>query len=827
MNMSHEIYAEVAVPLPLSASYTYRVPPHFIETLEQGMRVEVRFSNRVLAGVVLELHERPPAAEALDILDVLDDEPCLPTGALKLYKWISEYYFAPPGEVLQCALPPGYLDARQVYVRLGENGRKVLEGIPTGIDAAWKTQARRKYLDKLALLNGGEKSLSSWLKEPGGIDRDTLKQWRESGLIITREKEAGRGVEARTVTAYSCAEDWSEKAAQQLKRAPVQKLLLEKIAEAGCISRSELLELYPSSAGSLAALQKSGLISAVEMRVCRSPLGHQLVQESCARKPIISLNDEQTSAVERLAIALNSGEFKAALLEGVTGSGKTEVYLSAAESCTAAGRGVIFLVPEIAMTPQLLSRVHARFGNSVAVMHSGLSRGERLDEWQRVRSGEARVLVGARSAILAPMDNVGLIVVDEEHDPSYKGEDRVLYHARDVALMRGKIENALVLLGSATPSLESRFNAESGLYQRLTLTRRATDAAVPQIKLVDLKEFWMAQKRRLSSELIIAMRQRLERGEQSILFLNRRSYAPSLMCRKCRRVIECDDCSVPLAYHKHGEELVCHACGRSAALPRECPYCGRDELEMIGVGTQKIEEELELTFPKAVIERLDQDAVQKKGNMRDILQRMARNEIDILVGTQMVTKGHDFPNVTLVGVLLADQGLNFPDFRSAERTFQLLTQVAGRAGRHDKPGQVIIQTLRPDHHAIQCALDADFNRFFAEELQHREGMYPPYMRLAAVRLEGEDAQETFRLAGDIAEKLKHIIKEHKLESTQALGPAIAPIRRLRSNYRFRLLLRSASRKNLHVMLRAAQALKLWQSTDKVKVTLDVDPVNML
>ncbi len=823
------MYAEVVIPLPLTNSYTYIVPAFMGDHICTGCRVEVPFSGRKLAGVVLELHERETSAECLEIADLLDDAPTLPQGTLDLYRWISSYYFAPLGEVLLSGLPPGVLSEKQILVTLGEQGKKLLSGLPVAGLSDLSPAQEKKAVEKISKLEEKRgKKLASWLKQSGNINKEQLALWEKLGLIVLKEKSAGCESSAKTVIAYCIGDNWQEQVEKIAKKAPTRAKILKLAGERGVVTRLDILEAAPNSDAAIKALVKSGWLKPQQVQVMRSPLGHQLLPELCNPGGLkdIKLTEEQSHARQTIDALTAQGSFAVTLLEGVTGSGKTEVYLGAAEKCIEEGKTAILLVPEIAMTPQLLSRVHARFGECVAVLHSGLSKGERLDEWQRVRDGRATVVVGARSAILSPIQNIGLIVVDEEHDPSYKSDDHVLYNARDVAIMRAKMENAVVVLGSATPSLESRHQCECGKYKHIRLTKRATDAPKPDISLVDLKEYWTSRERRLSSELILAIGQRLEADEQTILFLNRRSFAPITMCKRCRTAVECEDCSVPMAYHKKHNYLICHACGKKMPVPEVCPKCGHENLELVGVGTQKIEEELSLTFPKARIARMDQDSIQKKGSMRDILLKMAEGEIDILVGTQMVTKGHDFPGVTLVGVLLADQGLNFPDFRGSERTYQLLTQVAGRSGRHDKPGQVIIQTLRPEHHAVQHALDGDFDAFYEEEMMHREGLYPPYTKLAAVRVESVDPQAAFDLSRDMANELKKICSEESL-ATQILGPVPAPMRKLRTQYRFRLLIRDANRKNLHTLLRQAYNKGLWKSSKDIKVILDVDPLNML
>jgi primosomal protein N' (replication factor Y) len=533
----------------------------------------------------------------------------------------------------------------------------------------------------------------------------------------------------------------------------------------------------------------------------------------------------QAAALARLRAAAGEGAFRSFLLHGVTGSGKTEVYLQLIADALARGRGAIVLVPEIALTPQLASRFRARFGERVAVLHSGLTDRERYDEWRRLREGQARIALGARSAVFAPVADLAVIVVDEEHDPSFKQEEGVRYHARDVALLRAQRAGALCVLGSATPSLESYALARDGRHVLLELPARATARPLPEVQIVDLRTWRADPESLLTAPLTQAISETLAAGEQVILFLNRRGFATFVVCTGCGHAFRCRDCSVSLTYHRAGDRLRCHYCGHAEPLPIECPECqDPGSIRRFGLGTERIEAALKERFPAARVGRLDRDTAAGTG-LRDVLTRVASGDIDILVGTQMVTKGHDFPGVTLVGVLLADAGLSLPDFRASERTFQLLTQVAGRAGRGERPGRVLVQTWAPEHPAIVCARTHDYQAFFrAESAARRELDYPPHGRLIAVRLDGPDPHEVRAVADDLAARARRLAQNPAAARVGVLGPAEAPLARLKGRTRWHLWARSTDRAALRAFVRR---LVHDAARPSVRVTIDVDPISAL
>jgi len=512
------------------------------------------------------------------------------------------------------------------------------------------------------------------------------------------------------------------------------------------------------------------------------------------------------------------------LLYGVTGSGKTEVYLQAISHVLERGQGAIVLVPEIALTPQTVGRFRARFGDQIAVLHSHLSDGERHDEWHRIRRGEARIVVGARSAVFAPVAGLGLIVVDEEHEPSYKQEDMPRYHARDIAVMRGHLEGVPVVLGSATPSLESWMNVRRGKYQLATLPHRADHRSFPRVRVVDMRLKRPEDKKFhvLSHDLIEAVRDRIDKGEQTILFLNRRGFSASLVCRKCGHVAECDSCSVSLTYHRHDEHLHCHICGAQRGVPEKCPGCGDPEFKYSGVGTQRVEHVVRACFPHARVQRMDTDVTRRKDSYDRILGDFRVGKIDILIGTQMIAKGLHFPNVTLVGVVYADMSLHIPDFRAGERTFQLLAQVAGRAGRGDVAGEVIVQTYTPFQPAVQAARRVDFEGFSDQELEFRKELsYPPFSHLVCIGLSGSHEEKTAFSAQTLAHRLKPLLGDGVVFG----DAAPAPLARAKKRYRFQIMLRSGSVKAMTAPIR--EVLNAMEFPGDVRVSVDVDAVSLL
>jgi primosomal protein N' (replication factor Y) len=537
------------------------------------------------------------------------------------------------------------------------------------------------------------------------------------------------------------------------------------------------------------------------------------------------LNAAQAAALEQIRTALHLRQFRTFLLHGVTGSGKTEVYLNAIEAALAQQRGALLLVPEIALTPAVAGQFFSRFGERVAILHSAFTDVERSEQWRRIRSGSASVVVGTRSGVFAPVRNLGLLIVDEEHDGSYKQEETPRYHGRDVAVVRAQAAGAVVVLGSATPSLESRYNCDRGKYTLLELPDRIEQRPMPQVQLIDMRQEFLETRKQatFSRRLMDAIGARLANGEQTIILLNRRGFSSFVACRSCGERIECMNCSLTLTFHKRDRRLLCHYCGYAEKVPTVCPKCCSDHIYFLGIGSERVEEELHRELPAARVARLDRDTATGKRRYETILQGFREGGFDILVGTQMIAKGHDIPNVTLAGVVSADVGLGMPDFRAAERTFQLLTQVAGRAGRGCLPGIVLIQTINPDHYAVRLAAAQDYHAFYEKELTFRRMMhYPPFSAMANVLIRSAKQEVAMRLSAELG----HFLTPPP-EKLKVLGPAEAPVPRLKAEYRYQFLIKAASRKALNELLRSVQQYALDHKWGATALVIDVDPLTLM
>jgi primosomal protein N' (replication factor Y) len=746
-------FADIALPVPLRRTFTYRIPSEL--ALEPGARVAVPFSGQRLAGFVLRTHEEEPVGlkRVLSIAGRFEEEPVFPDELLAFLLRAADYYLAPLGEVLKVAAPALPKDA----------------------------------IDELKAQGFGE------TKGKHIATKKTLRVKRGAGQLSARA-----GAKQRALMALLEARD---------------EILLP-----------ELSKLIPDARATAKKLAAQGVLELEEVDVASDPF----YAEALPRERPFEANAEQQLAIDRLTAALNTPQPGSFLLHGVTGSGKTEVYLQVVAHALAQGRGALVLVPEIALTPQLVARFRARFGEGIAVLHSGLSDRERHRAWLALRRGELRLAVGARSALFAPVPKLAVIVVDEEHDSSFKQEEGFRYQGRDMAMLRAQMAGALCVLGSATPSVESYFLAERGRVEKLTLKERAQKQAMPEVELIDLKRYpgvGPSGHPLLSAPLHRALETCMSAGEQAILFLNRRGFAPSLACSACAEPLHCPACSVSLTEHRRAGLLRCHYCDFAMRVTEACPSCHALALTRIGVGTERIEDALSSAFPQARVGRLDRDTASGRG-VEVVLDKMRARELDILVGTQMVTKGHDLPGVTLVGVLLADQSLLFPDFRAPERTFQLLAQVAGRAGRGDRPGRVLLQTYQPDHFAIRHALRHDYIGFYHQEIDARRELgYAPIARMAAVRADAGDeaiARRIIRELADVAEACPEL----KAQEVMLLGPAPAPVERIRGRYRMRFLLRSRSREKLRAVA-ARVGERIDQGLSPGRAHLDIDPVSML
>ncbi|HNR31855.1 MAG TPA: primosomal protein N' [Candidatus Hydrogenedentes bacterium] len=812
--MTHARFADVALPVPVDRPFTYAVPESLQARVCAGMRALVPVQRRVETGYIVALRETTEIEKVRHIVDLPDEDPVFDPPMLDLCRWIADYYCCSWGEALRSAAPPGVAASTTMRYRL------VAERLSDG-----RFTERQQHVVAELYRRGPltERQLAH-VAEHEAL-RGTLRALVQRGVIIA-EPLLRAGVSIRTETYARLVEEnvlEGEALETMMRRAPRQAAVyLDLLHGAPERAATTLYEKHGVNATVLRELEKKGLIARFERELYRAPELHN--DAGAALKH--TLNDEQQAALDAVVGAATARRFQTFLLKGVTGSGKTEVYLQAIEHVLAMGRQAIMLVPEISLTPQTVGRFVARFREDIAVLHSGLGAGERYDEWRRARRGEVRIVVGARSAVFAPLSDVGLIIVDEEHDGSYKQNDAPRYHARDVAIMRARAAGAVCVLGSATPSIESGYNSERGKFTRLELRRRATQAALPEVRLIDMRIeiVEMGGQVILSRSLEDAVNQRLADKEQVILLLNRRGFAPFVLCPMCGWVASCRDCQVSLTYHQHSGNLRCHYCNAARPKPAVCEACHFNPLIYLGTGTQKVEDYLLRAFAGARIERMDADTTAGKGGHAKILGRFANGEIDLLVGTQMLAKGHDYPGVTLVGVINADTGLALPDFRAAENTFQLLTQVAGRAGRGDRPGQVYLQTYRPKHYAVQAALQHDYEAFYRSELAYRRGAgYPPYRRMANFLLESEDPQ----LAERHAVLLRRIAREQRDAlggNVGIIGPAQAMIRRVKKKYRWNLALLCGHAKQLNRLTRAvADAFAEAADSRRVQLKVDVDP----
>jgi len=798
-------YCEAALPVPLDKTFTYSVPGGLVGRVMPGCRVLVPLAARTVTGVVLRTHGKAPEHSVRPIRKLLDSEPALSGDLLDLGRWISRYYCTPVGEVFRAMLPLAGETRQTRVVALTDAGSRVLDEalVIESTERAILTALRRKPLT-FPYLAGKH--------EHGG---DAIKRLHKRGLVEIKER-----VEERDPT-------MARGAALRVELASMDSV--PEQSRAGDRWLLGYLRQHPGSHDLRAlAVQRSDAVAVARRLAGAGAVRIEVVEERPAdavSRDRHELSEDQRAALGSIREGLGAGRFRTFLLHGVTGSGKTEVYLRATEDALALDRSVLVLMPEIALTPASAEQFFGWFGDRVAVLHSGLGSRQRSDQWRRVRDGKARVVLGTRSAVFAPLSKLGLVIVDEEHDSSYKQAEAPRYNGRDVAIVRGRSSGAVVLIGSATPGLETCFNARNGKYTQLTMPRRIMERPLPAVRIVDMRrEFSETGRNHLfSRELSTAVRECLTRGEQAMILLNRRGFSTFVLCRSCGHRIECPNCSVTLTYHRRDKHLLCHFCDHSESLPARCPACGRKYLHFHGSGSEKVEAELRKNFPEARIARLDRDTVQTRNSYETILGAFRDGERNLLVGTQMIAKGHDIPNVTLVCVVDADVGLGIPDFRAAERTFQLLTQVAGRAGRGEKPGQVLIQTMNPQHYAIELAGKQDYAAFYERETQFRKAMwYPPYSSIATILVRSPDLSEAATMSGALG---KHLMPPP--EGLRVVGPASAPKAKLRTEYRFQFLVRSVNRKSLAELLAKARRFAERRKWPATALIIDVDPVDFL
>ncbi len=802
---------EVAVGLPVSKTFHYLIPEKMRDSLQIGMRVLVPFKGRKVTGFAIDILDSPPKGieeKLREVENILDEAPLIDLQMLRFYRWISDYYIYPLGEVIKTGLPPGLHLKSELILSLAQNGKEYLT---------------RSSLDPVQVKvfkeieRCGKVSLKKILKIfPGEVSKSQLFSWKRKGFLNIDAGIEDKEVKPKfeKIVQYQRS-DFSKPVSK--KQTEILKWLEER-AEA---STSEINKRFKSPSKAISSLQAKGLISIVSREVCRD----FSVRSELKPYPKPELSSDQEAVLNEILKGVHSKRFSPFLIYGVTGSGKTEIYLRAIEEVLHQGRNAIVLVPEISLTPQLLSRFKDRFGENLSLLHSGLGKGERYDQWRKIWKEEVKIAVGARSAIFAPFKNVGIIIVDEEHDPSYKQEEKLRYHARDLAVVRAKQDEATLLLGSATPSLESFHNAEQGKFHLLKLPERIERKPLPLVEIVDMRN----EEGLLSEKVRAGLQKNIEDKKQSLLFLNRRGFANFILCPDCGFTFKCPNCTVTLTYHLRDRSLQCHYCDYRIRAPGDCPKCEGHRLQGIGIGTERLAEEIRSLFPEAQVGRMDRDTTRRRRSHQQILKGLESGKTDILVGTQMIVKGHDFPNVTFVGVISADTSLHFPDFRSSERTFQLLTQVAGRAGRGEVFGEVVIQTFNPDHYSIQRAKDHDFIGFYQEESQFRRALdYPPFSRLINFRLVGNSEKKTKAVSEEMRKMSQDLLKRGYGKGLEILGPSAAPFAKMRGKFRWQMLVKGKSPKLLHQFAQEL-AFRLEEETKGkgVNLDIDVDPVFIL
>ena len=803
-------FCDVSLPVPLDQPFTYSLPLTLQHRVKVGARVIAPFGPRKLAGVVLRVHDDEPEGAVKDLMRLVDAEPVLDEELLALGRWISGYYCAPLGEVLRSMLPlANDMRSGKLYslTNAGRDASRQLSIEPASGDAV------QQILSMLA-----SRTLSlAYLKKKIPLADRVIKSLERRGWIVAEEvqndRDPLRAPSAKLRITLTGAEP-----AGKLPKAE-RELLAYLSLHPGSHNLGELEPQVHNASPAARSLARRQLVALTP---------EPMVIRNVPIRAAHDLNPAQRAAFDLIGAGIATHRFCTFLLHGVTGSGKTEVYLNAIDRVLAEGRSALMLVPEIALTPAVAGQFYARFGDRVAILHSAFSDSERAEQWRRIRAGGASVVVGTRSGAFAPVRKLGLVIIDEEHDASYKQEETPRYNGRDVAIVRAQAAGACVVLGSATPSLESRYNAapeKSGKYTLIEMPDRIAGRPMPRVVVVDMRQEFLETRRHaiFSRALSEAIRQRLANHEQAMVLLNRRGFSTFVACRSCGTRVECTNCSVTLTYHRRDRRLLCHYCGYAERVPTVCPKCQSEHVHFMGAGSEKVEDELHAEFPEARIARLDRDTVTGKRQFEEILHSFRERDFDILVGTQMIAKGHDIPNVTLVGVVSADVGIGMPDFRAAERTFQILTQVAGRAGRGDLPGVVYMQTINPDHYAIRFAAQQNYPGFFEKELEFRRFMkYPPFAAMANILVRATKEENALEMSTALG---RHLTPAP--ENMRILGPAEAPVKRLKDEFRYQLLIKSGSRKDLNEFLRKAQEFAKQQKWGATALVIDVDPFTLL
>ena len=815
-------YAEVAVPVHVLTTFIYRLPSALQSIAQPGSRIAVPFGRKLVTGYIVALHAelRPDTSlkeenikEAREILELV---PLVTGEILELTRWVSEYYLAPWGEVLKAALPPGVSPRVEQRLTITEAGRAELDH-----SAADNESLKRRLLEFVS--NVDTIALSSvvdkWKSEE--VTKVAHALAREGFLDIKQQSgsDSVRAKYERRVRLLPTVGDPDNGA----KITDAQQRVIEALRNEESLRFADVLARAQVGPSPVMTLAKRKLVEIFAQQLRRDPLSDL----PAAAATDYVLTEDQETVIAEIDTSLNNHAYAPFLLHGVTGSGKTEVYIRAMRVALKLGRSALMLVPEIALAPVFSRRLRMHFGEQVAIFHSSLSKGERFDEWTRVRNGTARIVIGTRSAVFVPIQNLGLIIVDEEHESTYRQQDSPHYNARDTAIVRAQKQSAVVVLGSATPSLESFHNASTGKYQYLQLPNRLGDRHLAVAEIIDMRAAFARHQRPaiFSDELLQAIEDTHHRGEQSIILLNRRGYSSFVLCRSCGESIQCPNCDVTLTYHRSERVIICHYCNHREAAPAKCPSCGGKYIYYVGEGTQQIEEKLRTLFPSIRIARIDRDTTSRRHAFEKSLLDFSEGKIDMLVGTQILAKGHDFPNVTLVGVVSVDAGLALPDFRAAERTFQLLTQVAGRAGRGDLAGKVLIQTYHPYHYALQHASGQDYAGFYEEEIRHRQNhSYPPFVALASLLVHGAKLDQ---VRSDALQMRKELDVANPDRTVRVLGPAPAALARLKNEFRMQLLIKGRKRQQLRDVIDVALKAVANNGVNLRSVNVEIDPVSIM
>ncbi|YCI78540.1 primosomal protein N' [Bacillus sp. R1-10] len=800
--------ASVIVDVPAKQTdreFDYRIPEKWNQVIKPGMRVIVPFGPRMVQGFVTGLKAKSDFAKLRFIKEPMDLEPILNDELLQLGDWLTKEAMCFKISALQAMLPAAMKAKYEKVIKVVEDKK---DQLPPSIQNLF-----------------GKNDSLSWKDVIEGEDASLVQKEMQSGNLELEYNVKNRlnKKTVRVIKSLLSPMELKEMASAISSHAKKQQELLQYFIEhQEPIPLKELLELMNTSSGTVKSLVSKGALAEMDQEIYRDPYENRVFEKSIP----FTLTAEQTAALKPIQEKIHHDEHDVFLLYGVTGSGKTEVYLQAIASVIEKGKEAIMLVPEISLTPQTVKRFKERFGEQVAVMHSGLSVGEKYDEWRKIHRKEVKVVVGARSAVFAPFENLGLVIIDEEHESSYKQEETPRYHARDVAIERSKSYGCPVILGSATPTLESFARAKKNVYKLLTLSQRMNKNALPAVDIVDMREELRTGNRSMFSELLFTkLKDRLEKGEQTVLMLNKRGHSSFVMCRSCGLVINCPNCDISLTYHRFNDIMKCHYCGFEEGMPSVCPECDSEHIRFFGTGTQKVEEELAKILPEARVIRMDVDTTSKKGSHERLLNAFGEGKADILLGTQMIAKGLDFPNITLVGVLSADTMLHLPDFRSSEKTFQLLTQVSGRAGRHQLPGEVVIQTYTPEHYSIELSALQDYDAFYEREMYlRRQSHYPPYYYVVLITVSHEDLMKTV----SVTEKITNYLGSRLNRDSVVLGPVASPISRINNRYRYQCLIKYKREPDLNQHLRTL--LEHYQketAQNHLQISIDLNPQIMM